>query len=91
MNIFQKQRPTIPPEQLKQLKLWVQDCLTLPPEIAISISQLQCHEPGCPPLETVISVMFQPPQTFKIHLPANDIGLAELQAVLQKDELGCEH
>ena len=83
MNLFQKQRPTIQPEQLQQLKVWIKDYLELSPDIAISISQLQCHEPECPPLETVVSVMFQPPLTCKIHLPASEIGLADLQAALQ--------
>ena len=36
-------------------------------DVPISISQFQCHEPGCPPIATVIAVMAQPPQTFKIH------------------------
>ena len=84
MNLFKKQRHSIQQEQLQQLKTWVQDYLDLDPDIAISISQLQCHETGCPPLETVISVMFRPPQTFKIHRPANELTLEELQAALQK-------
>lgn len=84
MNLFKKQRPSIQPEQLQQIKSWVQDCLDLAPDIAISISQLQCHEPDCPPLETVISVMFRPPQTFKVHRPASELTLEELQEALQK-------
>ncbi len=90
MNLFQKQRPSIQPEQLQQIKAWVQDCLGLDPDIAISISQLQCHEPDCPPLETVISVMFQPPKIFKVHLPASDINLADLQAALQQSNSCCQ-
>jgi hypothetical protein len=52
--------------------------LGIDPAIAISISQLQCHEPGCPPLETVIAVMTQPPQTFKVHAAAGEITRPDL-------------
>lgn len=73
MNLFQQPRPTTDPEHLQQLKAWTREVLGLPAEIPISISQLQCHEPGCPPIETAIAIMTQPPRTVKIHAAAGDI------------------
>ena len=59
--------------QLQQLKAWVYDTLSLDESVPVSISQLTCTEPGCSPLETVIAVMTQPPQTYKIHQPAVEL------------------
>lgn len=73
MNLFKQSRPIAQPEEIQRLKGWAYDALDLPPEVPISISQLQCHEPGCPPIETVIAIMSQPPQTFKIHAAVGDI------------------
>ncbi len=74
MSLFKKQRVTTNPQQLQQIKAWTYDILALSTDIPISISQLQCHEQGCPPIETVIAVMGQPPQTFKIHAAAVDLN-----------------
>jgi hypothetical protein len=84
MNLFKQQRPTAKSEHVQQLKTWTQEILTLPTDVPISISQLQCHEPGCPPVETVIAVMSQPIQTFKIHGAADDIDREALAQVLSQ-------
>ena len=74
MGLFDSSHTSkLSPVQLKQLKSWVYQALTLDESIPVSISQLACTEPGCPPLETVIAVMTQPPKTYKIHQPAAEI------------------
>lgn len=73
MNLFKQRSHSTQPEHIQQLKTWTGDILNLPTDVPISISQLQCHEPACPPIETVIAVMTQPPQTFKIHGAAGDL------------------
>lgn len=78
MNLFKQARPAVDPTQRQQLKAWTQDILNLPSEVPISISQLQCHEAGCAPIETVIAVMTQPVQTFKIHAAAQNIDKTSL-------------
>ena len=82
MNLFKQQRPTAKPEHLQQLKAWTQELLDLPTDVPISISQLQCHEPGCPPIETVIAVMSQPTQTFKIHGAAGEATRVDLEGAI---------
>ncbi len=82
MNLFNQQRPSAKPEHIQQLKIWTQDILNLPIDVPISISQLRCHEPDCPPVETVVAVMTQPTQTFKVHAAPEDIDRAMiLQAI----------
>jgi hypothetical protein len=78
MNLFTKSTPPVNLEKLKQIKAWVYQKLEINPEISISISQLQCHEPGCPPLETVIAVMTNPPIQYKIHKPVSQITEKDL-------------
>ena len=83
MNLFKQQRPTAKPEDIQQLKTWTQVILNLPADVPISISQLQCHEPGCPPIETVIAVMTQPTQTFKIHAAAGEIKREDVMQAIE--------
>ena len=78
MGLFDSSANKISPTQLKQLKAWVYQTLTLEQSVPVSISQLTCTEPGCPPLETVIAVMTQPPQTYKIHRPAVEIDQGDV-------------
>ena len=79
MNLFTKSIPQIELDKLKQIKAWVYQKLELDTEITISLNQLQCSEPGCPPLETVILVMTNPPQQYKIHKPAFQITETDIQ------------
>lgn len=88
MGLFDsKTTNKISSEQLKQLKAWVYQALALDEGIPVSISQLTCTEPGCPPLETVIAVMSQPPQTYKIHQPAVDIEQGDVVKVLGENRV----
>lgn len=80
MTLFSRSRP--PAAVIQQVKTWVRTALDLPPEVPISISQLQCHEPGCVPLETVIAVMSQPPHTYKLHAAIADLTAAQIHAAL---------
>ncbi|MEM9165096.1 MAG: hypothetical protein AAGC54_18765 [Cyanobacteria bacterium P01_F01_bin.4] len=88
MNLFDPSPQKISPTQLQQLKAWVYEVLTLDAAVPISISQLKCTEPGCPPLETVIAVMTQPPQTYKIHRSAADIEQADIANALTRQGAG---
>ena len=73
MNLFSKSAPKANSEQIQKIKSWTYQALNLDPEIPISLSQLQCHEPDCPPLETVIVLMTSSPQQYKIHKPISEI------------------
>ncbi|MEL7331027.1 MAG: hypothetical protein AAFN12_02200 [Cyanobacteria bacterium J06560_2] len=78
MGLFDAPAQAISSAELQQLKAWVYETLKLDRDIPVSISQLKCAEPGCPPLETVIAVMSQPPQTYKVHRPAAEIEKADV-------------
>lgn len=73
MNLFPQNKPKADPKQIQQIKNWVYRVLEVDSSIPISISQLACKEPGCPPIETVIAVMTTPIKQYKIHKAVNDI------------------
>ena len=78
MNLFTRSRANgaktnSDRQKLSQIKVWTRQALNIEPDIAISINQLQCHEAGCPDLETVIVLMTSPPQKYKISKPVSEI------------------
>lgn len=58
----------------RAIKTWVRETLTLPEGAVVSVSELTCHAPGCPPKETVILVM-QGTETIQasFHKPMTDV------------------
>ena len=85
MNLFSQSRPQSNPAALQQLKTWVYDLLKLDPEVSISVSQLQCKEPDCPPVETVITIFNQPAQQYKIHKALDDIEQIDVIRLFQTE------
>ncbi|MFO0954303.1 MAG: hypothetical protein U0835_24730 [Isosphaeraceae bacterium] len=49
--------PRPDPAHVARIKGWVAEALRLPEGAAVMVTQLQCREPGCPPLETVIAIL----------------------------------
>tara|TARA_Y100001954_G_scaffold207748_1_gene231475 strand:- start:2079 stop:2330 length:252 start_codon:yes stop_codon:yes gene_type:complete len=43
---------------VRRIKALVSDCLQLTETTLISVMELNCHEPGCPPTETVITARY---------------------------------
>lgn len=41
----------------RAIKQWTREALTLPGDAVVSVNELACHVPGCPPKETVVLVM----------------------------------
>ena len=40
---------------IRKLKIQISKKYQLPESTIISIAELACHEPGCPPIETIIT------------------------------------
>ena len=58
----------------RAIKSWMHTLLSLSEDAVVSVSELACHVPGCPPKETVILVM-QGTETVQvsIHKPMTDV------------------
>lgn len=84
MNLFSQPNAKAEAEKVRQIKLWVYELLKLNPDTSISIVQLRCTEPGCPPLETAIAVMTVPTKTYKIHKSIAEIGFTDIARAIQQ-------
>ena len=87
MNLFGGRR-TIDSEQAERIKSWVCTTWALSDDTTVMLTELECREPGCPPIETVIALLEGPGQTrqFKIHKPAGEVCRADVQALAGERE-----
>ena len=62
-------------ERVAEIKELVMRALGLDSEASVLVTELQCREEGCPPLETVIAVfpVSGPKKQFKLHRPLAEI------------------
>lgn len=56
----------------------ITETLSLDETVTISLNQLTCHEPGCPPIETAIVIMEEAPKQYKIHK-----SIAEIEQLIE--------
>jgi hypothetical protein len=81
MNLFSQNKPKANPEKVQDIKNWVYRILEVDSDISISISQLACREPGCPPIETVIAVLSTPIRQYKLHKAVNEIDEMDIRGL----------
>lgn len=76
-------RPKRNPQQLNQIKQWVVDRFQLSDEVTVMVTELQCTEEGCPPLETVIAILEGPGQTrqYKLHKALAEVTPSDVAAL----------
>jgi hypothetical protein len=72
---------------IRQIKEWAYACLPVSSEATLSVMELECREPGCPPLETVIAAMEEGKGTrqWKLHKPIPDVTRADLDELAAKE------
>jgi hypothetical protein len=68
MNLFGGRR-TIAPDQAERIKSWARRLWALPDETTVMVTELECREPGCPPIETVLAVLEGPGRTTQYNNP----------------------
>lgn len=81
MDLFSQAKLKAAPEKVRQIKTWIYELWKIDLEIPISINQLRCTEPVCPPLETVIGVMTIPAQKYTIHKPLAEIEYSDISNI----------
>jgi len=70
---------------IRKIKDWAYECLPISAEATVSVMELECREPGCPPLETVIAVMELGKETrqWKFHKSIPEVTREDLGLVAQ--------
>ena len=68
---------------IRRIKEWAYEYLAVGPEVSVTVMELACHEPGCPPIETVVAVMEQGKDTrqWKFHKSVPDITVKDFAAI----------
>ena len=69
---------------ISKVTSWVEDAL--PDEfedVMVMVNEMQCFEPDCAPLETVISLLGQKSLVFKIFKPVKDVEPQDVTTGLQ--------
>ncbi|WP_271254782.1 hypothetical protein [Pseudanabaena sp. Chao 1811] len=89
IDIFPPKKPAVSAEQLQQVKDWLYEILQIDSNTIISISQMQCQDLNCPPMQTAIAIMTTPHRVIRIHKAIPDITHADVvQAIaVQKHKL----
>ncbi|MEM7522280.1 MAG: hypothetical protein AAF360_00660 [Pseudomonadota bacterium] len=70
------------PGRAGKVKAWIAKHLALSEEDLVTIAELACAEPGCPPVETVMTVHGPDGQrrTWRIHKPLAEVDEAHVMA-----------
>jgi hypothetical protein len=76
-------RPKNERNQVMQIKQWVLETFELTEDMSVLVTELQCTEEGCPPLETVIAILEGPGQTrqYKLHKALVEVTLLDVAAL----------
>jgi hypothetical protein len=80
-------RPRPDTEALGRLKAWIIDLMSLGDSDHIAIAELACHEPGCPDLETVVTVTLADRRRFVLRFPSAVAAVTEADVQLLHPQL----
>ena len=80
--------PQPDPKKISRIKNWVVSLLKLDISTTVFVTQLECHEKGCPPVETVIALIQAGEKTKqkKIHKCINDIEEKDIINLFSEDK-----
>ncbi len=71
-------------EHIARVKAWVRELFTADAEETVLVTELQCTEPGCPPVETVIALLgASGSRQYKVHAAIADVTREQLVALAQ--------
>ena len=71
--MFNKKKPNV--ENIRNLKIIISEKYNIPENSTLSIAELACHEPNCPPIETIITerAMDGKVRNWRIGKPINEV------------------
>lgn len=74
------------PGRAGTLKAWVAQHLVLSEDDLVTVAELACYEPGCPPVETVVTVHGADGmrRIWHIHKPLADIDQSDIATVFME-------
>ena len=91
MNLFAP-KPKADTDAIHRVKQWVAQTWSLNEAVTVMVSELRCSEPGCPPVETVITVFEENRRWPVLKLPrsVSDVSIADIVGLRNRtDKSGC--
>ena len=81
-GLFDRKRPDA--AAVRRVKALVTEQLGLPGTVTLTVAELACHEPDCPPIETVVTLHGADGRrrTWRLHKPVAGITAADVAAAL---------
>lgn len=55
--------------RVREVRQWVRERFAVPDDATVMVTELQCTEPGCPPVETVVAVLRGPGRRAQAKVP----------------------
>ena len=83
-NLFNRTRPDR--DAVRRIKELISEGFGLPETTTLAVAELRCHEPGCPPIETVITARHAdgPVQDWRIAKPIKDITSEDFDSLTER-------
>ena len=83
--MFNKKKPNV--ENIRKLKIIISEKYNIPENSTLSIAELACHEPNCPPIETIITERNEngKVRNWRIAKPINDIQETDINNLNNSD------
>lgn len=80
-GMFDRKRPDA--DAVRKVKAFVTERFDLPETTTLAVAELRCHEPGCPPIETVVTARDAEggTQNWRIAKPVNDITESDVETL----------
>ena len=78
-GLFDPNRPN--PKAVRRIKMLMAERFDLPENTTLAVAELRCHEPDCPPVETVITARQADGsmRDWRVAKPLNDIERADIE------------
>jgi hypothetical protein len=86
LGLFSR-RPRPDAEAVTRLKGLVTDLMSLGDLDHIAIAELACHEPGCPDLESVVTVTLSDRRRFVLRFPSAVADVTEADVALLRPQV----
>lgn len=76
--------------KVREVRAWVREHARVAEDTTVMVTELRCTEPGCPPVETVIAVLWGPGRSAqaKVHRPITEITRDDVAALSLQDPGG---
>ncbi|MEM7191437.1 MAG: hypothetical protein AAF405_00975 [Pseudomonadota bacterium] len=84
-GMFDKTRPDA--AAVRRIKELVVERFNLPQTTTLAVAELRCHEPGCPPVETVVTARAEDGsvQAWRVAKPVSEIETADIETLSTKE------